>query len=1232
MNQSISSLIKLKFLQSHSNDKSSNKKGGNSILADTDKIREHESYRSPFIQLAGIQEHINNDDDKSNLKECEPTKKHSKLSRIRRKMGRLDLNFRSSSEKGSEDDDIVVVQQLGDGQDSEERSFKSEKNVDSIEKVPKHNLERTTLVNFGPDNIKRNSKHTSLIPVKSAMEKFPTSNRLSRDYRKSQEHSLFNGEKLTPTLPMVSRISTSSSVGSSTAASRYFNPSKRTVVASSSSSSSSIKFNSLHAIPIDATPQIELAKQQDEISKRRFGRRRSRTVDVFDYINKNNTAMNKAPLSPPSFIGNIDEKNANSVMQDTMRSRGLLLPDDSNIISNDTNGVETHHSDHQILSRSRSQSTSFVQSKGGKRKSIEDESYHNKLGLPHASGPTSVYNNKSNANSTITGMSRRSSSIVNALSSFVNLRSSSLSSSKQQHLQQQQQLQQKLDVSLDDLPPVPAPEFSDSCKDFLVKLAPYGKFIGVILTEKEDEFKKNCLDYLLTNCFEFKNDPLDIALRKLLMFLELPKESQQIDRLIMAFSVAYHKAQKSYCKKKGIECSWSNADQVYFIAFSLLMLHTDYFNPNNKCKMTKHDFVDLVHNDKYSGGSEIPIAVLTYFYENVTAKESPKFNYFMMSPMALDDSIFDKDAFDTNFALTLSSNSMYSPIEMIKRGSILSKEASLSPTLYPLANSISASGIAPSTTVSSGPPNTPGTINGTNLGPTNNNSNRPASNSISSYFSYNPSSSSSGNATLVQDDINIYSHIINDTLNEVNLSSEVSKYWNKNALKADLLRKEEHKYEKYYSIMNDTKGGYLRFHKSQLNKLNLPNFEILNDNSLSGCKNSDYKYCKILQMGGIMNLGMPSRKFSIVNSGKIHWKKEFAILTSFGLLICDKMDWINPQMMKDPKSGTTNYIIDFKSGFSFVPGSTIDVYNGLFADSERDSLGKSHFASLVLAYTEHHSTGSHTSNTAVTSGPARQSEGVFETSSDEEEINTSFTDGTSSVSNSVSNSDSGTGSVSSSDNQLSSNDGNNKEDRSVKDEFPIFEDENADCLLYLHTCHRNFIWKCANTYERDNWIDSINLFSAYDGCYVEIGSIANTICNKRKLTVLQRMGRLRSIKSAKWEKLKTFESTLMLMGKCVPISTKTRTDMINRIRQLAVRMDWLIYEIKRNELFVSIIKEVTRKQAGKNILQDEKGEEEGRGKNDDSDGIDDIEESFLFNEDSLQECVSDSGHDEYSNE
>ncbi|CAI4055010.1 hypothetical protein SUVZ_16G3670 [Saccharomyces uvarum] len=1225
MSQSISSLIKLKFLQSHSNDKNGDRKGRTNGSRSKDKNREDETYRSPFIQLAEIQEHTPNDEDKADLREFKPTKKHSKLSRIRHKMSRLDLNFRSSSERGSEDDESADAQHISNGQDFKEKHLISEHDTNSIGGEP--SLEKTSFVNLGSDNIRKNSKYISLSlsPTKSTMEKSPTSNRSSRDYRMSQDYSLFNGERIAPTLPTVSRISTTSSIGSSTTASRYFNPSKRNVVASSSSSSS-VKFSPLHPIPIDSTPQTELAKQQDEIFKKRFGRRRSRTVDVFDYIKKNNAARNKTPLSPPPFIRTIDETNASVVTPEIMRSHSSLLSDDNNISSCSTNERDTGHSGHQRPSRSRSQSTSFVQNKSGKSKSTDNENYNGKLGLPHGSGHASVYNNTSNANSTIMGMSRRSSSIVNALSSFVNLRSPSLSSSKQQHLQHQHQLQQKLDISLNDLPPISTPEFGDSCKDFLIKLAPYGKFIGVILTEKEDDFRKNCLSYLLTNHFEFKNDPLDIALRKLLMFLELPKESQQIDRLIMEFSIVYYKSQKSFCKKMGIECTWLNSDQVYFITFSLLMLHTDYFNPNNKCKMTKHDFVDLVHNDKYSNGNEVPIDILAYFYENVTAKESPKFNYFVMSPMALDDSVFDKDAFDTNFAITLSSNSMYSPIDMIKKGSILSKESSISPNYYPLTTSTSGSGIVPSTTVSSGPPNTPAG-NGTNLGVNNNNNTRPASNSISSYFSHNPSSGSSGNATLFQDDINIYSHILNDSLSDINLFSEVSKYWNKNAMKMDMLGKEEHRYEKCFGIMSGTKGGYLRFHRSQLNKLHLSNFEILNDDNRPGFKNSEYKYSKILQMGGIMNLGMPNKKFSIVNSGKIHWKKEFAILTSFGLLICDKMDWINPQMMKDPKSGTSNYIIDFKSGFSFVPGNMIDVYNGLFADSERESLGKSHFASLVLAYSDHFSAGSHTNNLTASTCNIKHDEKGFDSSSDEENDTRPIDSSSSGV-----DTESETDSVSSADAASNANVDKYKEDSSGEDDFSILHDEDGDCLLYLHTCHRNFIWKCANKYERDNWIDSINLFSAYDGCYVEIGSIANTICNKRKITVSQRLESLNLIKKEKCEKLKKCERTLMLLGKCVPISTKTRTDMINSIRQLAVRMDWLVYEIKRNELFMGVIKDVTHKlQVGKDELHYDTEVKKDQGGDRDSDVID-IDKSFLFNEDSLQECVNDSSGDDSNNE
>lgn len=41
------------------------------------------------------------------------------------------------------------------------------------------------------------------------------------------------------------------------------------------------------------------------------------------------------------------------------------------------------------------------------------------------------------------------------------------------------------------------------------------------------------------NQFDFVNDPLDVALRKLLMEVGLPRETQQIDRVIEAFAVRY---------------------------------------------------------------------------------------------------------------------------------------------------------------------------------------------------------------------------------------------------------------------------------------------------------------------------------------------------------------------------------------------------------------------------------------------------------------------------------------------------------------------------------------------------------------------------------------------------------------------------------------------------------------------------------------------------------------------
>lgn len=56
--------------------------------------------------------------------------------------------------------------------------------------------------------------------------------------------------------------------------------------------------------------------------------------------------------------------------------------------------------------------------------------------------------------------------------------------------------------------------------------------------ESADSFYSSALrEYIGT--FEFTGDALDIALRKLLMDVGLPKETQQIDRVIEAFAARY---------------------------------------------------------------------------------------------------------------------------------------------------------------------------------------------------------------------------------------------------------------------------------------------------------------------------------------------------------------------------------------------------------------------------------------------------------------------------------------------------------------------------------------------------------------------------------------------------------------------------------------------------------------------------------------------------------------------
>ncbi|KAI0834210.1 hypothetical protein F5Y06DRAFT_279687 [Hypoxylon sp. FL0890] len=126
--------------------------------------------------------------------------------------------------------------------------------------------------------------------------------------------------------------------------------------------------------------------------------------------------------------------------------------------------------------------------------------------------------------------------------------------------------------------------------------------IASALSKENDPFLAAVLrSYMRT--FSFFEEPMDMAIRKLLMEAELPKETQQIDRCLQAFANRYHEC------NPGI---YSTPDQAYFIAFSLLILHTDVFNKNNKYKMQKADYLKNTH------GEGIFDDILECFYDNIS--------------------------------------------------------------------------------------------------------------------------------------------------------------------------------------------------------------------------------------------------------------------------------------------------------------------------------------------------------------------------------------------------------------------------------------------------------------------------------------------------------------------------------------------------------------------------------------------------------------------------------------
>ncbi|KAI9028590.1 hypothetical protein DFJ74DRAFT_703554 [Hyaloraphidium curvatum] len=176
---------------------------------------------------------------------------------------------------------------------------------------------------------------------------------------------------------------------------------------------------------------------------------------------------------------------------------------------------------------------------------------------------------------------------------------------------------------------------------------------------------------LLLSEFDFTNMPVDESLRDFLETFELPKESQQIDRVVAAFANKYHEDNPDV---------FENADAAHILTFSLLMLNTDLHSPHVKRKMSPSDFIN---NTRFGPAARsLPAELLEILYENVASVE------FRMGPGAAEpgsDSTKRK-----NWGLGRTAKKL--GLKKGERGSRSSFRAATAPPSLPLAVPLDKSG------------------------------------------------------------------------------------------------------------------------------------------------------------------------------------------------------------------------------------------------------------------------------------------------------------------------------------------------------------------------------------------------------------------------------------------------------------------------------------------------------------------------------------------------------------
>ncbi|CAI2355733.1 unnamed protein product [Caenorhabditis sp. 36 PRJEB53466] len=124
-----------------------------------------------------------------------------------------------------------------------------------------------------------------------------------------------------------------------------------------------------------------------------------------------------------------------------------------------------------------------------------------------------------------------------------------------------------------------------------------GEYIGTL----RSDFHIRILEHFLAK-IDLKDLEIDMAFRKMLKYISLPREPEKVDKIVEKFAMHYANSNPEITLR--FRGGW---DTIHVISFSVVMLQTDLYNVNIKRRMTVEDYVrnlrgaDKVNKDEENG-------------------------------------------------------------------------------------------------------------------------------------------------------------------------------------------------------------------------------------------------------------------------------------------------------------------------------------------------------------------------------------------------------------------------------------------------------------------------------------------------------------------------------------------------------------------------------------------------------------------------------------------------------